>query len=136
MTELPSLVDAAAVATPPRARRRSRPQLGIVLALVWLGSMTLAAALAPVLPIQDPNDTDFDNLASGPSSEHWLGTDAIGRDIFSRVIHGARVSLVVGALSVAIALAVGGTLGLMAGYFRRRVDGTVTVVADALLALP
>ena len=72
----------------------------------------------------------------GPSAQYWLGTDEFGRDIFARVIHGARVSLMVGVLSVGIAIVVGGGLGAVAGYYGGKLDNVIMRVMDIFLAVP
>ena len=102
----------------------------------WIGLVALAALFAPLLPIDDPAASDYTRLSEGPSGVHWMGTDGLGHDIFSRVLWGGRVSLVVGCFSVLIGITVGGLLGLLAGYFRRRTDAVIMILADALLAFP
>ncbi len=106
------------------------------LAVGWVGLVVLAAVFANVLPL--PKDT-FQNYAAinqSPSIHHLLGTDDLGRDLFSRLIFGARVSLIVGFVSVAIGLAVGGTLGLIAGYKGGRLDVALNAGSFVLLAFP
>ena len=86
--------------------------LGFVLLLV------AAAILAPLLAPYDPeNFFDYDMLNTPPSAAHWLGVDPLGRDIFSRILYGARLSLTVGFVSVALGGLVGTALGLLAGYY-------------------
>lgn len=92
--------------------------------------------LAGILPLKDPNRSDFTRIAEGPSLTYWLGTDEVGRDIFARVIYGARVSLLIGVVSVILGMAVGGMLGMIAGYLKGRVEGVIVTVTDALLAFP
>ena len=72
----------------------------------------------------------------GPSAEHWFGTDELGRDIFARLVHGARISLLVGVVAVCIALATGGTLGAIAGYFGGVVDNVIMRIMDIFLSIP
>jgi peptide/nickel transport system permease protein len=103
----------------------------------WLVLVIAGAILAPVLPLQSPT-----KVATGavpyelPSIHHWLGTDTLGRDLFSRVVFGARVSLVVGFGSIAIGLFFGGLMGLIAGFFRGPVDAVLTAVANVALSFP
>jgi peptide/nickel transport system permease protein len=120
----------------PRPKRRRRP-FGVALAIAWLTLVALLALLAAVLPLADPNALD------GPVAQRpgWrfdepLGTDLLGRSILSRVVFGARVSLVVGLAATSIALVVGGMLGLLAGYFRSTIDAVFDVLTNAMLAFP
>lgn len=111
----------------------NRPALvggGLVLFFV------IVALLAPVLPIADPAATSWTAIRKPPSAEYWLGTDELGRDILSRMIWGARASLMAGVISVGIALAVGVPLGLVAGYFGGWTDQIIARMTDALLAMP
>jgi peptide/nickel transport system permease protein len=120
---------------PPKTRRKLGPFFW--LAVGWLVVLVLLAVLAPVLPFVDsPKEFFPDAFRTSPSAEHWFGGDAIGRDLFARVVYGARVSLTVGVAAIAIGLAVGGTLGLIAGYFRGTIDTVITSVANILLAFP
>ncbi len=102
----------------------------------WVLLNILAAILAGVLPIQSPTYQSFTAVNQGPSASHLLGTDDLGRDILSRLIYGARVSLVVGFGSIAIGLALGGTLGMWAGFRRGVVDTVASGVSYVLLAFP
>ena len=95
-----------------------------------------AAFLAPILPIADPNATSWSAIRQAPSALHWMGTDEIGRDIFSRMIFGAQASLLAGVVSVAIAVALGVPLGLISGYFGGWTDQIIQRLTDALLAMP
>jgi peptide/nickel transport system permease protein len=115
--------------------RRGRP-VTLYLALAWLGALILAAALANVLPIQNP--MMIHPLASyqAPSTAHWLGTDQLGRDQFARAIYGARISLIVGFSATALAALIGTALGLIGGYLRGLTDTTVMGLMDVLLAFP
>ncbi|MGZ8458250.1 MAG: ABC transporter permease, partial [Gemmatirosa sp.] len=93
-------------------------------------------ALAPLLARHDPTAIDLADALRAPSGAHWLGTDVQGRDVWSRLVHGARVSLAVGVLSQVISLVLGVALGLIAGYYGRRVDDLVMRLADVTLAFP
>jgi ABC-type dipeptide/oligopeptide/nickel transport system permease subunit len=98
--------------------------------------MSVAALLAPVIARQSPITIDLLHLLERPSASHWLGTDIQGRDIWSRLVYGARVSLTVGLISQGIALSLGVTLGLLAGFYGRWVDEVVMRLADVTLAFP
>jgi len=105
---------------------------GIVLLLV--GLLTL---LAPVLPgVSAPNTQDLALGAQGPSLHHWFGTDILGRDLFARVLHGGRVSILVGLVATLVSFLVGVSYGATAGYFGGRVDNTMMRFVDVLYSLP
>jgi glutathione transport system permease protein len=104
---------------------------GIVLVLI-----VLVAVLAPWTAPYDPAAPDYQNILAGPSSTHWFGTDAYGRDIFSRVIWGGRISLWVGFISVAIGGTAGVILGLISGYLGGWMDSIIMRFCDVLLAFP
>jgi ABC-type dipeptide/oligopeptide/nickel transport system permease subunit len=92
--------------------------------------------LAPLLARHDPVRVDLLRQLQPPSAEHWMGTDVQGRDVWARLVYGARISLAVGLISQSIALAIGLTLGLIAGYYGRWVDDLVMRLADVTLAFP
>ncbi|MGD6834884.1 nickel transporter permease [Sutcliffiella halmapala] len=96
----------------------------------------LMAILAPLLATHDPNEMVVTNKLQSPSSEHWLGTDDVGRDIFSRLLYGARVSLTVGFLSTILGAIAGVALGIVAGYYGRWIDTVIMRICDVLLAFP
>lgn len=94
------------------------------------------ALLAPLLPIADPNATDWGAIRKPPSAAAWMGTDEIGRDVLARMIWGAQASLLAGVVSVLIAVAIGVPFGLVSGYFGGWTDSIISRVTDALLAMP
>ena len=106
--------------------------VGLFIAAVFL----LIALTAPWIAPQNPLEIDFSTKLEAPSAQHWFGTDVLGRDIFSRVLHGARTSLLTGVLVVSMALLIGLPVGLMAGYFGGRIDMILMRVADVFLAFP
>lgn len=120
----------------PKQRQRflrdNRARIGIGIVVI----MSLAAILAPLIARQSPIAIDLAHLLERPSADHWLGTDIQGRDIWSRLVYGARVSLTVGLISQGIALALGVTLGLLAGFYGKWVDEIVMRLADVTLAFP
>jgi ABC-type dipeptide/oligopeptide/nickel transport system permease subunit len=95
-----------------------------------------AALLAPAIARHDPLDIDLMSRLRAPSSAHWLGTDVQGRDVWARLVYGARISLAVGLVSQTIALLLGVTLGLVAGYYGKWIDDIVMRLADVTLAFP
>lgn len=96
----------------------------------------ILAVLAPILPVADPAATDWGAVRQAPSLAHWLGTDELGRDQLSRMIWGARASLLAGVVSVSIALIIGVPLGIFAGYFGGWTDAIISRCTDALLSIP
>ncbi|MEI2637894.1 MAG: ABC transporter permease [Microthrixaceae bacterium] len=120
------------------ATKSKRLNLGVAgwLAAGWLGLLLILAVLAPVLPIPDPNTSFAEIARKGPSAGHLLGGDTIGRDLLSRIIYGTRASFAVGFGSIAFGFIVGGIIGLMAGFFRGKVDGILTPLMNILLAIP
>ncbi len=121
--------------------KRRGGKLGVAgwLCLIWLLVVTAAALLAPWLPIDEPDKTDFTiltNNASPGTGGHILGTDNNGFDIFSRLIWGGRVSLVVAVGVLVIGMTVGGLIGLLAGFFRGRIEAVLMATVDIFLAFP
>ncbi|HEY4096762.1 MAG TPA: ABC transporter permease [Baekduia sp.] len=124
----------ASLAVAPTGRRV--PPFGLLLAGGWLVLLVGAAILAGLLPLHDPQAPDAFAPRSGMTSAHWLGTDQLGRDLLSRVIYGARVSLVVAFTATALAAVVGSTLGLIAGYARGMTETIIMGFVDIMLAFP
>jgi peptide/nickel transport system permease protein len=105
--------------------------------LVWLGGIALAAVAAPWLPLPDPDRSVLEIVRVGPIQPgHPLGGDGNGRDMLARVIFGARASLGISVSAVSLGFVVGGTLGLVAGYFRGAADAVLTTVFNVLLSIP
>ncbi|MDI7247670.1 MAG: ABC transporter permease [Bacillota bacterium] len=98
--------------------------------------LAIIAVAAPLVAPYDPLAPSLEDRLSPPSAAHWLGTDDLGRDILSRIIFGARVSLQVGILAVALALVAGTFLGIVAGYYGGRADNLIMRVMDVMLAFP
>lgn len=113
-------------------RRDARAWFGVLVVLL----MVVAAIAAPLIARHDPTAIDLTNQLQGPSPTHWMGTDIQGRDVWARLVYGARISLSVGVVSQGIALALGLVLGLIAGYYGRWVDELVMRLADVTLAFP
>ena len=109
------------------------------MAMVGLFVITLEIILVVVLPFimhLNPYDSDYTAFSAAPSGIHILGTDAIGRDIFARLVYGGRTSLLVGLLSTIISCAIGVPLGLIAGYFRGKAEIAIMRVADIFMSFP
>ncbi|TWF56384.1 ABC transporter permease [Neorhizobium alkalisoli] len=119
-----------------RAWRKMKRNRSALVGLCIVAFFAILAILAPLLPIPDPIATSWSAIRKAPSAAHWLGTDDLGRDILSRMIWGARASLMAGVFSVAIAVCIGVPFGLVAGYFGGWVDMVISRVTEALLAMP
>lgn len=116
--------------------RRCRANPVTLSALVVLVLILLMATIGPIVAPYDPLKPDFLAMSQGPSAKYWFGTDQLGRDVFSRVLHGARFSISIGLLSVALGLVLGAVMGLVAGFLGGRVDAWLMRVVDVLLAFP
>lgn len=119
-----------------RALRRLFKRRGAVAGLCVVTAFILLAVFAPLLSPYDPVATSFTMVRKPPSMLHWFGTDELGRDVLSRVIHGSRASMLAGMISIAIAMSIGVPLGLLAGYRGGFVDGLISRITDAMLACP
>ncbi|MDY7000969.1 MAG: ABC transporter permease [Thermodesulfobacteriota bacterium] len=117
--------------------RRAFSRYGMLWAgLALVGLMSLCALLAPVIAPFDPSELNVDIILQAPSLAHPFGTDALGRDVLSRMLYGARVSLWVGFVAVGISVAIGLMLGLAAGYFGGLVDEVIMRGVDVMLCFP
>ena len=122
----------------PRARAiralllRKAAVFGLLLIMLFTG----LALLAPLIAPYDPTAQNWANVRKAPSLAHWFGTDEVGRDVLSRLLYGARASLMAGGISIAIALSIGAPLGMIAGYLGGFVDALLSRLTDAMLAIP
>lgn len=107
-----------------------------VLGLAMCALLILCATLAPIIAPYDPLKLSPRDRLQPPSAEHWFGTDELGRDVLSRIIYGSRVSLLVGSISILIALAVGTPLGLLSGFYGGLMDSSIMRTMDALAGFP
>jgi ABC-type dipeptide/oligopeptide/nickel transport system permease subunit len=135
-TGLPAPVAAAPSRSRNRAWNKFKRNRGAVAGAVVVLFFVLIALLAPVIANHDPLQTSFMTIRRAPSAVAWLGTDELGRDVFSRMVFGARASLMAGLVSVLIALVVGVPFGLLAGYFGGWTDSIISRATEALLAIP
>jgi peptide/nickel transport system permease protein len=119
-----------------RALRRLFKRKGAVFGLLVIGIFIALALFAPFVAPYDPLATSWTLVRKAPSVQHWFGTDELGRDVLSRVIYGARASLMAGAISVTIALSIGVPLGLLSGYRGGFIDALISRITDAMLACP
>lgn len=128
---------AAAGTTRPAVRRASfRLNPTLVAGLTLLGLIVLAAVCAPLLTAWDPIQQDLTNSLAAPGHGHLLGTDQLGRDVFTRLLYGARIDLRVGALAVLFPFLIGATLGLLGGWFGGWFDAVLMRVIDIVVAFP
>ena len=105
-------------------------------AILVLAVFALLALLAPHIAPYDPYQAQMDESMMPPSWQHLMGTDLAGRDILSRVLHGARISMIIGIFSVAISVSIGATIGLISGYYGGWIDTVVMRLIDTLMAFP
>jgi peptide/nickel transport system permease protein len=131
------------VATPPAPgalRRLVRRPLAL-LGLVLVAAVVVGAVFAPWLTPYDPSEQFFDGLSLegaplGPSAQYWLGTDLLGRDLFTRILYGARTSLVIGVAANGVALLIGSAVGIVAGYFGGLLGSALMRFTDLMMAFP
>ena len=119
-----------------RAWRRLRQRKSAMLGLVVICVLVLLAIFAPLIAPYDPAQQSWTAVRKPPSWAHWFGTDESGRDLLSRVIFGARASLLAGVVSISIALTAGVPIGLLAGYRGGWLDALISRITDAMLACP
>lgn len=122
--------------TSSRALKRFLSNRSAVAGAGVIAAMVLLALLAPLIASHDPNATNFLAIRKPPSPAFWLGTDELGRDLFARMLYGARASLMAGVISVSIAIVIGVPIGLVAGYYGGIADLVISRCTEALLACP
>ena len=115
--------------------RLSRNRAAIFGGIILL-MLIILAVLAPLIAPYSYSYQDLNLGASPPSAEHWLGTDILGRDLLSRILYGARISLLVGFVATGVALIIGVSWGIVAGYLGGRVDSIMMRIVDVLYGLP
>jgi peptide/nickel transport system permease protein len=126
--------DAGALTDAPVPVRRRRRAAAVAAGV--LGAMVLLALLAPVIAPYGFDVLDLAHRREMPSTAHWFGTDELGRDLLTRIIFGARISLAIGLISAAMSAAIGISVGALAGYAGRWIDDVLMRVADAMLSIP
>lgn len=129
-------MSAAAITGGPTAWQRARRSPGLAVGLVLVLGMVLVAILAPWLSPYDPDEQNVVQALAAPSAEYLFGTDFFGRDVLSRVIWGARISLSVGIVSTAAGVMIGTAIGIVAGYYGGWLDRAITATTDVLLSFP
>lgn len=113
-----------------KSNKKAMIGLGFILFLIFL------AIFADLIAPYGMKEQNLTNALKGPSFSHWMGVDDLGRDVLSRIIYGTRTSISIGFLSVLIALVIGGTLGVLAGYFKGVTDAVIMRICDVLLSIP
>src|SRR4029453_2905929 len=119
-----------------RAWRRLLQRKSAVLGLLVIVLFVLIAVFAPLIAPYDPAQQSWTSVRKAPSLQHWLGTDESGLDLFSRVIFGARASLLAGVVSISIALSLGVPIGLLAGYGGKWIDALISRITDPIRPSP
>jgi ABC-type dipeptide/oligopeptide/nickel transport system permease subunit len=119
-----------------RVLRRLLRNPGARIGLVLLGGLVVMALAAPWIAPYGPSESVFSEVLEGPSSAHLMGTDSLGRDIFSRVVYGSRITLRVGLIAVAAAFSIGTLIGVVSGFYGGRLDSLVMRLVDIGLAFP
>src|SRR5215510_8527700 len=115
--------------------KRFRRHRGAIIGMIIFGALALICILAPLSPY-NPEKSNLAEKFQSPSASHWLGTDALGRDLFTRIIYGGRISLTVGGVAVLISLLIGVPIGALAGYYGGTLDTLLMRITDAFLSLP
>ncbi|MGH8798813.1 MAG: glutathione ABC transporter permease GsiD [Casimicrobiaceae bacterium] len=138
MTTAAAEIERGAVRTPwTEFWRKFRKQHVAVAAAVFVLLLVVVAIIAPwIVPYDAENFFDYDSLNALPSMQHWFGVDPLGRDIFSRILMGARISLTAGFVSVAVGAVIGTVLGLIAGYYEGWIERIIMRICDVLFAFP
>lgn len=115
-----------------KALRNPLAKAGFIIIVI----VFILALFAPLISPFDPNDIDVKAILLGPSTHHWMGTDGLGRDVLSRMLHGGRISLLVGLVAVGISTIIGIVLGAISGYYRGWVDTFIMRLVDVMLSIP
>lgn len=134
-----ALADPPADEPAPYQKPRKKLAIGLWFGIGWLAILVFHAAFAEWLPWVPGENERFQgasNYRFGPGRDHWFGSESLGKDVFARCVYGARLALTVSLVSITGALLIGGTLGMMAGYFKGWWDRVISVGVDALLAFP
>jgi len=126
---------AQAVSAAQSIWKRFRRHRGAIVGAAIFSILILMSVLAPLSPF-NPEKSNLPEKFQPPSTSHWLGTDALGRDLFTRIIYGGRISLAVGGIAVTISLLIGVPIGALAGYYGGRLDSLLMRLTDAFLSLP
>ncbi len=135
MTTYDSIEAAQPVDLAQNVWKRFKRHRGAIAGVIIFGILVIMIILAP-LSTYDPEASNLPEKFNAPSATHWLGTDALGRDLFTRILYGGRISLAVGGIAVAISLLIGVPIGALAGYYGGTLDSMLMRLTDAFLSLP
>ncbi|AIC94972.1 MULTISPECIES: oligopeptide ABC transporter permease [Shouchella] len=133
---LPNVTEEKSVSPTRLAFRRFRKNKLAIVGIVFLSIMIVIAIFADVIATHDPTASQLTKIEARADSENWLGTDGSGRDNFSRLVYGARISLTVGFFAMLFTVLIGGTLGSIAGYYGGKVDSLIMRMTDIVLIFP
>jgi peptide/nickel transport system permease protein len=142
LAPIPTELEAVAGLEPPARTfaldvwRRFRRAPGAVVGAAVVAAIVLAALFAPLIAASDPLGQSLVHGAQPPSAAHWFGTDKLGRDVFARIVYGARISIRIGFVAVGLAITAGTFIGLVAGYAGRRLESVLMGAMDVMLAFP
>lgn len=136
VAETPEPVESEAGSTPQAAKARTPKRIGHLLAAAYMALVFVITVIVPVLPLADPADQKLRNSLGPISGAHWLGTDQLGRDLFSRLLWGVHTSTIAVLIAVMVAVVIGLPLGLLAGYRRGWLDQLLARCGDLVLAIP
>lgn len=114
----------------------AKKRKALCFSIIFIALFLLIAVFAPIIAPYDPLQMDLDHIKEAPGKYHLLGTDTVGRDVFSRIIYGTRISLLVGISATLLSLGLGLMVGLVAGYYGGKVDMLLTLITDLFLAFP
>ena len=135
MTTYAAIESAQTVDLAQNVWKRFRRHRGAIAGAIIFGILVMICVSAPLSPY-DPEASNLSVEFQPPSTTYWLGTDALGRDLFTRILYGGRISLAVGGIAVAISLLIGVPIGALAGYYGGRLDSILMRLTDAFLSLP
>lgn len=122
--------------TPPTLLQKALSNPLAKAGFIIIIAVFVLAILAPLISPYDPNNIDVKAILLGPSTQHWMGTDGLGRDVLSRMLHGGRISLLVGLVAVGISTIIGIVLGAISGYYRGWIDTFIMRLVDVMLSIP
>jgi peptide/nickel transport system permease protein len=134
--QLEAVLADAEAPEPTLGKPRKKRRIAFWFAVTWIAVLTFLAVFADFLPFVQSYSKITPDFKKPPSLDHWFGTDKIGRDMFARVVYGARMSLIIAGASITLGLFFGGLFGLTSGYFKGKLDSFMSIAMDVMLAFP